>query len=394
MRVRLSLQYYLINRKPAALSAGFAIFCILSFIWQSPAFAQRYTPPAFCAITNNSAYESLTLPIAIGGDYPSGSTQTINFIVGDTQAPGAPQASTGDIENLIVFLDTDADGDGENSGAGVCNYDQGAGPAGCNTNVSVSIPTVTHDTTFRGRVMLSYNNTTPANGCGANSFGDTEDFLLVANVQEFITIEDVSGIEDNGAITLTATLSHQVSDGAGLAAFTVQYTLSDGTATLADSDYIGATGTLNFTGAAGETVTFTVMPVVDTNDESDETFTVSLLNLSNLTHGIDISDTATVTIIDDDEEVDLGITKTVSDANPDIGDVVVFTLSVTNTGISDAVNASVQDIVPAGFGSVTAISAPVGSTLSVSGNTVDWTGLDIPIGNTLVATFSAVVLAP
>ncbi len=391
---RLSLQSYLIYRKSAVLSAGVALLCLSSFVWQSPAFAQRYTPPGFCAITNNSSYESITLPIAIGGDYPSGSTQTINLVVGDTQQPGGNQAATGDQENFIVFLDTDADGDGENSGAGSCNYNQGAAPAGCNTNVNVSIPTVTHDTTFRGRVMLSYNNLAPANGCGNNGFGDSQDFLVVANVQEFITIEDVSGIEDNGAITLTATLSHEISDDGGLAAFTVDYALSDGTATLADSDYIGATGTLTFTGAAGETVTFTVMPVVDSNDENDETFSVSLLNLSNATHGIDISDTATVTIIDDDEEVDLGITKTVSDSAPDIGDTVTFTLSVTNTGISGAVNASVQDIVPAGFGSVTAISAPGGTTLSVTGNTIDWTGLNIPVGNTLVATFSAVVLAP
>ncbi len=356
--------------------------------------AQRYTPPGLCNLNNNSNFESLTLPIAIGGDYPSGSNQSINLVVGDTQSPGNPQSFTGDLENFVVFLDTDADGDGENSGAGSCNYNRGAAPAGCNTNVNVAIPTVSHDTTFRGRVMLSYNNTAPANGCGNNGFGDFEDFLIVANVQETITIEDVSGAEDDGLITLTATLSHDVRDAGGLAAFSVQYTLNDGTATLADSDYVGATGTLNFTGFAGETVMFTVMPVADTTEESDETLSVSFLNLSNTTHGIDISDTATVTILNDDEEVDLAVEKTVSDENPNIGDMVTFTLSVSNTGPSDATNASTQDIVPAGFGSVTPLSWPAGSLLSAVGNTVDWTVIDVPAGNTVMATFTAVVLAP
>ena len=242
--------------------------------------------------------------------------------------------------------------------------------------------------------MLSFDDINPANSCGNNGFGDSEDFLIVANVLETITIADVSAPEDGGPISVTAVLSHDVTDVAGFVPFTVDFVLSDGTATLADSDYTAATGTLFFSGQAGDTANITINPVTDIVPEPDETLTVSLLNLSNTTHGIDISDTATVTLLDDDEAIDLVMSKSVTDETPNIGDTIVFTLQIDNLGPYDATNVSVQDLVPAGLGSVAPVSVPPGTSFSVSGNTVDWSGLSVAVGSSVSAQYSVTVLPP
>ncbi len=356
--------------------------------------AARYTPALLCAATDNSSYESITTPIAIGGEYPSASTQSISIAVGDTEVPGGNQASTGDTENVIILLDTNNDGIPEVLSNTSCTYNQAATPAGCLTSQNITIPTVSEDTTFRGRVMLSYNDLNPADSCGDNSYGDSEEFLLIANVNETITLTDISAPEDDGSITVTATLSHDVVNASGFVSFTVDWATSDGTATVADSDYIATSGTLNFNGQAGDSDTIVITPVADIVPEGDETLVVSLSNLSNSSHGIDISDTATVTLSEDDTEVALSMVKSVTDLSPSIGDTIIFTLRVDNAGPDAAVSASVLDNVPAGFASITPVSVPSGSSFSVAGNTINWTGIDVPAGGSATATFSAVLQAP
>jgi len=124
--------------------------------------------------------------------------------------------------------------------------------------------------------MLSYDDVLPTNGCGDNTYGDSEDFVIVADVQELITIEDVSAPEDDGPITLSATLSHSVRDASGFVSFTVDYVTSDGTATTANNDYTAASGTLTFSGQAGDTQTFTVTPTADIVPEGAQTIIVSM----------------------------------------------------------------------------------------------------------------------
>ena len=356
--------------------------------------AERYTPQALCAATDNSTYESLTLPLTIGGDYPSASTQSITTIVGDTETPGAPQALTGDLENVIIYLDSDNNGIPEILSASSCLFNAGSAPVGCTTTQNITIPTVTEDTTFRGRVMLSYNDSNPPNSCGDNGFGDFEDYLIVADVQEVITIADITAPEDGGPITVTAILSHNVRDASGFVSFSVDYTLNDGTATTANNDYTAATGTLAFNGQAGDTATFTITPVADIIPEGDEVLTVSLLNLSNTTHGIDISDIATITLQEDDSEVELQISKQVDDSSPNVGDTVTFTLLLTNNGPDTAIDASVTDVLPAGFNSVAPVTVPPGTVLDITGNVVNWFGIDVPVGGTTSVKYSAIVAQP
>ncbi|MEM6842468.1 MAG: Calx-beta domain-containing protein [Bacteroidota bacterium] len=120
-----------------------------------------------------------------------------------------------------------------------------------------------------------------------------------------VTIADISGGEDDGPITITATLDNAVNS-----SFTVDVSTADGTATTADGDYMAITSqTLSFAGNAEETQTFTLTPTADTRIEGDETLTISLDNLSS-SLDIDISDQAVVTISDDDSPPTIAASQT------------------------------------------------------------------------------------
>ncbi len=127
---------------------------------------------------------------------------------------------------------------------------------------------------------------------------DTASVTIENNDTTTVTIADVNGNEDDGAITLTATLGAAVQGG-----FSFDVVSADGTATLADSDYTTLLQTINFAGTAGETQTFTVIPTVDVKAEFDEDLTVSMTRLNSgvvNAANIDVTDTATVTIVNDD----------------------------------------------------------------------------------------------
>ena len=87
--------------------------------------------------------------------------------------------------------------------------------------------------------------------------------------------------------------------------------------------------------------------------------------------------------------IDLSLVKAVSDAAPNVGDTVTFTISVSNAGPSDATGVAVQDIVPAGYSNIANISN--GGT--EAGGIIDWTGLSIANGASVDLTFEADVEA-
>ncbi len=84
--------------------------------------------------------------------------------------------------------------------------------------------------------------------------------------------------------------------------------------------------------------------------------------------------------------IDLDLTKTVSGGPVyHAGDVVTFTLTVSNAGPGNATGVEVTDPVPDGFEGITNISN--GGTLS--GNTVVWSGLSIAAGASQSLSFDA-----
>ncbi len=101
------------------------------------------------------------------------------------------------------------------------------------------------------------------------------------------------------------------------------------------------------------------------------------------------SDTVGISIVG----VDLEVALMASDTMPDIGDVVTFTINLSNLGDMDATGVSLENFVPEGYGTVSGISG-VGTFNFLTRN-VTWSGLDVPMGsNTVVLTFNATVLSP
>ncbi len=154
-----------------------------------------------------------------------------------------------------------------------------------------------------------------------------------------VTLEDISGDEDSGVITVTATLDNPVDGG-----FTVEVSTADGTAE--SDDYTSVTSeTLTFAGTAGEAQTFTVTPTSDERVEGEETVSISMANLGSTTLSVTITDDGTVTITEND-----ATTLTFSDE------------SVDENGGTVTVTATLEHAVEGGF------TVPVSSTDGTAGS--------------------------
>ncbi|WP_040302739.1 T9SS C-terminal target domain-containing protein [Algoriphagus machipongonensis] len=165
-----------------------------------------------------------------------------------------------------------------------------------------------------------------------------DDAILTINNddQATISIADVSGNEDDGAITVTATLDLAVQGG-----FTVNVSSLDGTA-IAGVDYTSVLGSLIFAGTAGETQSFNVTPIADGVVEADETVLISMSGLSPTfvsASDIDITEEATVTILNDDVD---------APSTPDLA-------ASSDSGISDTDNIT-NDLTPTFTGTALANS--------------------------------------
>ncbi len=128
---------------------------------------------------------------------------------------------------------------------------------------------------------------------------NTASIDIIDNDNALVILTDTSGNEDAGPITVTATLSNPVQGG-----FTIDVSTTNGSA-IAGTDYNAINGqTLVFSGTNNETQTFQISPIADTDLEGDETVIVSLSNLQATSLPVNITDSAIVTILND--EVDCG----------------------------------------------------------------------------------------
>ena len=169
------------------------------------------------------------------------------------------------------------------------------------TGTAGEMQTFTLSPTADTKLETDENLTLSMSNLGATSLtvDITDDATVTINNDDnaSVTIADISGNENDGNITVTATLDNAVQGG-----FSVDVSTADGTATVADADYASVTAqSLNFAGTAGETQTFTITVGADTKVEADETLSISQSNLTGSTLPIDITDGATVTIINDDQ---------------------------------------------------------------------------------------------
>jgi hypothetical protein len=181
---------------------------------------------------------------------------------------------------------------------------------------------VNGDTKFESDETFTVNLSAPTNATIADGVG--QGTITNDDTQPTIAINDVSANEGNAGptpFTFTVSLSNPSSQ-----TVTVNYATADGTAMVADADYVAATGTVTFApGATSEQVTVTVTG--DTKFEPDETFTVNLTAPTNAT----IADGQGVgTILNDDTQPTISIND-VTKAEGNVGlTSFEFTVSLSN----------------------------------------------------------------
>lgn len=156
--------------------------------------------------------------------------------------------------------------------------------------------------TFSQDISTYISATTTIRFRKSNSNWRNDDYAYIDNFQitatfpapiPIVEVEDVTVDEDAGSATFTVT--HTGTN--ATAPFTVSYQTIDGSA-IDGSDYTSTSGILNFNGTVGDTETITVSILDDGIIENPENFTLEFTLASD--PQVDISDTATGTITDDD----------------------------------------------------------------------------------------------
>ncbi len=90
--------------------------------------------------------------------------------------------------------------------------------------------------------------------------------------------------------------------------------------------------------------------------------------------------------------VDLNLTKTVDNAIPKIGSVIIYTLTLKNNGPFDATNVQVIDVLPNGLTYRAALSTiPAGTTYNTIADVWDLSGITFNNGETIVLNLAAVI---
>ena len=171
---------------------------------------------------------------------------------------------------------------------------------GANENTKTISVTINGDTkveaneTFNVLLSNATNGATISDNQGVGTITNDDSATTPPPAAGSLSINDVTISEGNSG-TQVATFT--VTRSGGTAAFAVNFATTDGTATVADNDYVAASGTLQF-GANENTKTISVTINGDTKVEANETFNVLL---SNATNGATISDNQGVGTITNDD---------------------------------------------------------------------------------------------
>src|SRR5262249_31832634 len=131
--------------------------------------------------------------------------------------------------------------------------------------------------------------------------------------------------------------------------------------------------------------TLTLVARVISPDAQTNTATISHTNTFDPNPSNDQAD-ATV----GPQEADLAVAKTVSNARPNVGDTITFTVTLSNTGPNSATNVTVQALLPAGLTFVSATPSQ-GNYSNTSGV---WTVGTVTTTTAQTLTIQATVTSP
>ena len=165
---------------------------------------------------------------------------------------------------------------------------------------------------------------------GSAVIGDGQGAGTIVNDEAIpsVSISDVTRLEDEGFPGPTNYLFTLSLDRASAFEIRVDFTTSDGTATLADQDYPAAGATIVF--QAGQTVRqFIVAATPDTQFEPDESFFVDLFNPVNVTIG---DSRGEAVILNDDGVPSISVNDVSHVENQDGTTEFTFTVSLSNSG--------------------------------------------------------------
>lgn len=189
---------------------------------------------------------------------------------------------------------------------------------------------------------------------------DNEGTGTIVNDDQVVVLPTIrinnGAVTEGNAGTKNATFTVTLS-AASNAPVTVKFATANGTATAA-SDYTARTGTLTF--AAGQTTrSINVVINGDTVIEPDETFFVNLSS----PQGATIADNRARGLIRNDDSAvapraDLKVTQTVNPTAVAVGQTAKFTITVTNSGPSNATSVVLNDTLPSGAQFLSASPAP------------------------------------
>ena len=214
----------------------------------------------------------------------------------------------------------------------------------------------------------------------------------------YLSISDVNVTEGNSGTTnaiFQISLSAPVDQAISLTAAT-----SDGTATLANADYVNASRVITFPAGAAATIPYTVIVNGDTAVELNETFSVNLVT-GRLPLGVSVNrTTGTGTILNDDAglsisdvtiaEGDSGTTNAIFTVNlSGISPTPITVNYVTANGTAtvtdnDYISTSGTLTFPAGTSTSQTISVPVNGDATLETDETFFVRLSNPVGATLL----------
>ncbi len=227
------------------------------------------------------------------------------------------------------------------------------------------------------------------------TFADSQGLGTIVNDETAtLSINDVTLVEGappgttpyNFTVTLDRALANSI---------TVDVDAVDDTATSADSDYAVTGGTLNFAGTQNESVPFSVNVNGDSNAELNEVFRVVLSNLQAGGLAVNIADQGAGTINNDDV-MDLAITKDDGGANSFPGGPIAYQLNFQNLGTKHARGVVITDMVPANT-TFDPVGSDPGWNCAPNGNAGSTCTLNVgtvSAGGSASATFALTVDAP